>query len=65
MTYIICDDSVVRLNAYDYRERIKSIANIKDDETGLNDELALRIRSTFGPGTMVIHKPTLLELSIS
>ena len=60
MTYLIGDDLVVRLNAYDYRERIRLIANNKKEETGLDEELASRLMITFGPGTMVIHRPTLL-----
>lgn len=64
MTYIVNEERVVKLWTYLYHERLRLLADPLAKEVSLNDEMAADLRESYGPGTMVIRKPGILELIV-
>jgi magnesium-transporting ATPase (P-type) len=52
----------VRLLIYDFKEKLKGLTKEGEVEKGLAEAQAYHLKYTYGPGTMVIKKPTILEL---
>lgn len=60
MTYIIDEQRTVKLWTYLYHERVRGIADGGISERGISTEMALGLRESYGPGTMVIRKPGII-----
>lgn len=52
----------MRLLIYDFKEKLKGLTKEGEVEKGLAEAQAYHLKYTYGPGTMVIKKPTILEL---
>jgi len=52
----------VRLALYDYKERLQKLTNPLIPEKGLTSEQVCHLRDSYGPGTMLIPKPTVSQL---
>lgn len=64
MTYIIDENEVVRVSIYDYRDRIGHIIRSRKEERGLSDCQAHELKNSYGPGTMIVEKPSCADLTI-
>lgn len=64
MNYIIDEHEVVRVSMYDYRDRISHMLQSKKVERGLSDSQAHELKNTYGEGTMVIEKPSCIDLTV-
>jgi hypothetical protein len=49
---------------YLYFDRVKDIVDPNKTEKGLSTEIALDLKDSYGPGTMVIHRPSIIELIV-
>lgn len=63
MNYIIDENNVVRVSMYGYRDRINKIFKQKREE-GLSDSQAYELKNTYGEGTMIVEKPSCVDLTI-
>jgi len=43
---------------------MQKVTNTEIEETGLTESQAYHLKYTYGPGTMIIRKPTILELLV-
>jgi P-type E1-E2 ATPase len=48
---------------YGYRDRINKIFKQKREE-GLSDSQAYELKNTYGEGTMIVEKPSCVDLTI-
>lgn len=64
MHYIIDEHQVVRVSMYDYRDRISHLLQSRREERGLSDSQAHELKNTYGEGTMVIEKPSCIDLTV-
>jgi hypothetical protein len=64
MTYIIDDNQVVRVSMYGYRDRISKVIRSKQSERGLSDSQAYELKRTYGAGTMIVEKPSCVDLTV-
>ena len=56
MNYII-DDGVVRVSVFDYKKKVKNIFDTKG-QVSLSNAQAYELRDTYGPGTMILERPS-------
>ena len=54
----------MRLCLYDYVHRVKDIGRKQRAELGLSEGQVEHLRQTYGPGTMLIDRPTWLQLAV-
>lgn len=65
MTYVIDEHGIVRVSMYDYRDRIAQLIRSRKEERGLSDCQAYELKCSYGPGTMMVERPTCSDLTIN